>query len=336
MQLPSSLRHTLETFAAAFPRSELERASRHISERYRRLEQADAMLGITSEAEAMAYGATRLPATYAAASKALEALKRSLPHFVPTSVLDVGAGPATAIFAALEHWPNIAGLSLIEPNWHLLKLGEKLLKATHSNLQPVWRQAEITSLALEREQHDLVLSAYVLNEIEQEKGKSAVETTVKKLWQATTGALVIVEPGTPAGYTSLMHLREWLIKAGANLAAPCTHIETCPLLAQMPQKWCHFSVRVERSKLHRQVKQDATLPYEDEKFAYIVATRLPPIMPAYRLIGHPRGTRVVEADVCASSGEVKHLTIAKSHPQYKAFRKAEWGEGLASFSTTTK
>ena len=328
MQLPPSLRHSLETFAAAFPRAELERASCQISERYRRLEKGDSMLGITSAVEAMAYGATRLPATYSAISTALEALKHGLSDFAPISVLDVGAGPATAIFAALEHWPSIATLALIEPNGHLSALGEKLLQASHPNGHPVWRKAEIISLALENERHDLVLCGYVLNEIAQEKGKVAVEDTVKKLWQATAGAIVIVEPGTPAGYATLMHVREWLIKTGAYLAAPCTHSESCPLAPQMSQKWCHFSVRVERSKLHRQVKKDAALPYEDEKFAYIVATRQPPVIPTLRIIGHPRGTRAVEADVCTSSGEAKHLIIAKSHPQHKAFRKAEWGDGI--------
>lgn len=330
MQLPSTLRSILETYATAFPRSELERTSRQLSERYRRLEKADAMLGITSAAEAMAYGATRLPATYSATSKALEALKYGLPEFTPTSVLDVGAGPATAAFAALEHWPDVATLALIEPNTHLRALGERLLQASHPNLHPVWRKAEITSLALENEQHDLVLSGYVLNEIAQEKGQAAALATAKKLWQATAGALVIVEPGTPAGYATLIQVREWLIKAGAYLAAPCTHSGTCPLAVEMPHKWCHFSVRVERSKLHRQVKPDADLSYEDEKFAYIVATRQKPAMPAIRLIGHPRGTRVVEVDVCASSGEAKHLAIAKSHPQHKAFRKAEWGDGIGN------
>ena len=328
MQLPPRLRHTLEVCSTAFPRSELESAARRLSERYRRLEKADAMLGLTSASEAMAYGATRLPATYASASRALEALKRGLPNFSPVSLLDVGAGPGTASFAAIEQWPGICELALIEPNTHLVTLGRELLHTSYPNLQAMWRQAEITSLALEDEQHDVVICAYVLNEIEQEKGKKAVEATVRKLWNATRGALVIVEPGTPAGYTSLMHIREWLVEAGAHLVAPCAHSKPCPLITQIPKKWCHFSVRVERSKLHRQVKQDAALPYEDEKFAYIVVSRHMPVMPSYRLIGHPRGTKAVESDVCSSSGEVKHLTIKKSHPQHKAFRKAQWGDAI--------
>jgi len=125
-----------------------------------------------------------------------------------------------------------------------------------------------------------------------------------------------------------MKIREQLIEEGAFIAAPCPHQSDCPIMDEAPKKWCHFSVRVERSKLHRQVKQDASLSYEDEKYSYIVASRHKPSAPEYRIIGHPRGTKPVAADVCANSGEAKHITINKSHPKYKSFRKAKWGDGV--------
>lgn len=327
MQLPPTLRYTLETFAANFSRKELESASCNISKRYRRLEKAEMLLAINSSAEAMAYGATRLPATYSAISKVLQTIKHGLPDFFPVSVMDVGAGPATATFAALEQYVGLTNITLIEPNPHLRQLGEKLLHAIHQELQPQWLKSEITSLTLERT-YDLVVCGYVLNEIEEEKGKNAVETTIKKLWQATEGTLVIIEPGTPVGYANLMRIRQWLIDAGAWMVAPCPHIKPCSLLAKIPEKWCHFSVRVERSKLHRGVKQDATLPYEDEKFSYLVFSRQQPQTPEYRLIGRTCTNKGVEADACIRSGEVKHLKIFKSHPYYKAFRKAQWGDGI--------
>jgi ribosomal protein RSM22 (predicted rRNA methylase) len=328
MQLPSGLRHILEIFANDFPRSALERASIDISERYRRLNKTDPVLAIESASEAMAYGATRLPATYCSASKALESLKKGMPDFFPVSVLDAGAGPATALFAAIEHWPDISNTTLIEPNPHLLSLGKKLLSASYPNVNPVWEQAEITVAATLNKQYDLVLCGYVLNEIEQEKGKNIVLDTVKKLWNATSGALVIIEPGTPASYDNLMRVRNWLIADNAYIVAPCTHSKPCPLSEKKSQKWCHFSVRVERSKLHRQVKKDADLPYEDEKFSYIIAAKKQALIPSFRLIGNPRGSRMIEVDVCTSSGEEKHMNIGKSSSHHKAFRKAQWGDGI--------
>ena len=53
-------------------------------------------------AQAAAYMAARMPACYAAVYKVLEELSMRLPAFAPESMLDFGAGPGTAIWAAHE------------------------------------------------------------------------------------------------------------------------------------------------------------------------------------------------------------------------------------------
>ena len=81
---------------------------------------------------------------------------------------------------------------------------------------------------------------------------------------------MIVEPGTPAGYERILAARARLIELGRVIVAPCPHQAACPM---PPGKdWCHFGARVNRSALHRRVK-DADLSYEDEKFSYVVAVR---------------------------------------------------------------
>ena len=82
------------------------------------------------------------------------------------------------------------------------------------------------------------------------------------MWQKTRDTLLVVEPGTPAGYARIIALREHLIAAGAHVAAPCPHDGHCPLAAP---DWCHFTQRLQRSRAHKQVK-GAELPFEDEKF----------------------------------------------------------------------
>lgn len=54
------------------------------------------------EASALAYGATRLPACYAALRRVLGEVKARMPSWRPDSMLDFGAGPGTATWAAQE------------------------------------------------------------------------------------------------------------------------------------------------------------------------------------------------------------------------------------------
>src|SRR5207244_3373275 len=66
----------------------------------------------------------------------------------------------------------------------------------------------------------------------------------------------------------ILAARDLLVAAGLRIAAPCPHSADCPI--GPGTDWCHFSARVSRSSLHRQVK-GGSLPYEDEKFSYVAA-----------------------------------------------------------------
>ena len=201
MQLPPELRDLLDDLISTTPTAELARASVAVSERYRRLK--GGAFGIASMIEAKAYLATRFPATFCAASKTFEALAAALPGFSPETLLDVGAGPGTAALAALRRWPALRELDLVEPNAHLQALGEKLLDA-------VWRRESIDRAVLDKK-YDLAVSAYVLNELAEEKGADALEDAVRKMWQAAGQALVIIEPGTPAGQGIVLRARKILL-----------------------------------------------------------------------------------------------------------------------------
>lgn len=101
-------------------------------------------------------------------------------------------------------------------------------------------------------------------------------------------AVLIVEAGTPAGYARVIEARDRLIAAGFRVAAPCPHSAACPIVPGTD--WCHFAARVSRSSLHRQVKS-GSLAYEDEKFSYVAATRLPPNPPPPGWSGVRRSAR---------------------------------------------
>ncbi|TGT92956.1 methyltransferase type 11, partial [bacterium M00.F.Ca.ET.163.01.1.1] len=89
------------------------------------------------------------------------------------------------------------------------------------------------------------------------------------------------------------------IAAGAHVLAPCPHEAPCPL---NPPDWCHFSRRVARSRLHRLAK-DADVPWEDEKFIYVAASRQPAVSRAARVIAPPKsGSGKVSMKLCDADG----------------------------------
>ena len=90
--------------------------------------------------------------------------------------------------------------------------------------------------------------------------------------------------------------------------------------------WCHFSERLERSSLHRRLKS-GELGYEDEKFSYVVASRLAARKAAARIVRHPAARKgYVELQLCAPDGLRKETVTRSQGEEYKRARKAEWGE----------
>ena len=107
----------------------------------------------------------------------------------------------------------------------------------------------------------------------------ARETAIA-LWKACENTLLVIEPGTPQGFARIHEVRVALLAEGAHLIAPCTHVNSCPI---QPPDWCHFSVRLARRREHMHAKK-ATVPFEDEKFSYLIASRQPG---ALRRCPHP-------------------------------------------------
>ena len=115
-----------------------------------------------------------------------------------------------------------------------------------------------------------------------------------------------------------------MIAAGADLAAPCPHMAACPMAAL--NDWCHFSERLDRSAAHRRAK-GGELAYEDEKFSYVAASKIPATRAPSRIVRHPqRKPGHVILDLCTNDG-LKRQTIGKSNKEaWRAARKADWGD----------
>src|SRR5580693_5944451 len=77
---------------------------------------------IRTETDALAYALARMPATYAALTASLNALREITPGFTPASLLDVGAGPGTATWAAATAFPSLTDFTLLDANGALRAL----------------------------------------------------------------------------------------------------------------------------------------------------------------------------------------------------------------------
>src|ERR687898_2317625 len=106
--LPAELKAALYAKLQGFSRNDAAGRAASISKTYR---DGGGSGAIRSEADALAYALARMPATYAAVTASLNALGEITPQFAPNSLLDVGAGPGTATWAATEALPSLQGFT---------------------------------------------------------------------------------------------------------------------------------------------------------------------------------------------------------------------------------
>jgi ribosomal protein RSM22 (predicted rRNA methylase) len=320
MELPTPLRQAVDRILESVSLPELKQAAKTLSDRYR-AELRDGRLHMAQDMAVRAYLATRLPATYAAVRASLDALNDARPDFMPKTLLDVGAGPGTVLWATTDLWPELEAAVLLEASAAVRKVGETLA-AEAIKARTLWQAGDVTIDLAGFQPADLVTCAYVLDEI----APASLSKMVDRLWHLTTDTLLIVEPGTPAGWQRILSVRAQLIAAGAHVLAPCPHEAPCPLTAP---DWCHFSRRVARSRLHRLAK-DAEVPWEDEKFIYVAASRQPAAMRAARVVAPPKsGSGKVSLKLCEPGGGAGETLFSKRDGElFRLARRLDWGDAL--------
>ncbi|KAF8056824.1 METTL17 [Scenedesmus sp. PABB004] len=241
------------------------------------------------------------------------ALAAATPRYSPgqaLALLDFGAGPGTAAWAAIEAWPGrLSRVTAVEPSHHMRRLGERVEAARRfsdpqhplvrwrADLPPAPRNARKHQAAAAGSArgaggvHDMVVAAYVLNELPDPHDRAAL---VRHLWDLTGDTLVLIEPGTPAGADTIQDARRLVLEheqrraaklarraaeaaasaegggapadpnlarkldskwfGGAHVAAPCPHDGPCPLSAPGARAWCHFGTRFQRPRFMQAAK----------------------------------------------------------------------------------
>lgn len=323
MELPIELKSVIHKKLEDIDIKLLQKEAENISFKYRNESGKGSRL-VTKEMEALSYSVVRMPATFGAV---YTVLKNFFQVYASNgnvneikSLLDVGAGTGTATWAANEFLDFEKSMCL-EREDVMLNLGKMLMsESDNEEMKKVsWNKFDLIRDDI-AEKADLVICSYVLNELSTEEREKAV----KKLWNSTNKFLVIIEPGTPLGFSYIKSMREQLVKCGGYIVAPCPNSDNC----LMPENdWCHATCRVSRSKEHKMLK-NGDVPYEDEKFSYIVVAKERfEVDNIVRVLRHPKiEPGRISLDVCSFEG-IKNVVVTKKDKElFKKARKVNCGD----------
>jgi ribosomal protein RSM22 (predicted rRNA methylase) len=249
------------------------------------------------------------------------------------SVLDLGAGTGAGAWAIQESfstavsetsgtdWPVGDGLEvvLLEQNPDLIALSQRISTPATS-----WHPGNMLNLS-GFAPADLILMSYSLGEL----GPRDRILALHSAWSLARKYLAVIEPGTPTGFSTILAARDHLLAQGASITAPCPHPSACPMT---PPDWCHFAVRVGRTRLHKLLKE-GDLGYEDEKFSYVLAAKPDASLARAadaRILRHPTVyPGLVSLTLCDRQGIRPVEVRAKDKTTFKAARKASWGSRWA-------
>lgn len=321
MELPLDIKSTLESLLDEYPHDIILDSAKRIIDKYNNIDNKYNINHINSEIDTKVYSVIRYPATFKAFSSALS---YSISHYIGDinnikTALDIGAGSGAASLVTLLNL-NIEHITLLEKEKTMIDIGEYLFKSIHLDNKVGYTQLDIVKDNINYPS-DLVFSSYVLNELD----KSNIYIVLDKMWDSTNKILLIVEPGTPKGFEIIKIVREYLLNKGGYILTPCPHMDKCLVSSN---DWCHFSTRVSRSKLHKELK-GGDAPYEDEKYTYIAFSKSPCSRCNNRILRHPQiNSGFITLEVCSKDG-LKQIKVTKKDKElFKAARKADVGDEI--------
>lgn len=317
--LPPALRAGIEALAAGHGGRDLAAAAATLSADYR----SGRGTRLAKPVDVAAYAAVRLPATYAATRAALAEAGNRV-DFTPRTLIDLGCGPGTASWAALDAFPDIESARLVDGHAGMLDIARKLAAGGPPALtKATLRQTPIATALATETPADLVIASYAFNELP----AAELAAHAGALARLATGLVVIVEPGSPQGFAVISAFRAGLIAAGWRIAAPCPSDRPCPVAAP---DWCHFSQRLPRLRQHRAAK-GADAPFEDEPYIYIAAAAPHlAIHPApARILNPPRaGKAGTDFRLCTPDGLAEAHIPARDREASRLTRRLGWGDAF--------
>jgi len=296
----------LEQYVEGIPLATLDKAAAQLSDHYR-AGKATGKLRMDDRVRVAAYLLTRFPATYAA----MTAVLAHTGDYIVESVLDLGAGAGASALAAKQRFAALTRMTLVEADVPSVAAARMWLPDAD------WITGNFAETSFAP--HDAVIAGYALGELKQAARMQALD----RAWQAARRLLIVIEPGSTAGFSVVRECRDRLIAAGAHTVAPCPGDLPCP----MPDNdWCHFGARLERSRLHRRLKH-GQLSYEDEKYSYVILAKESAQPAAGRIVRRPvHNPGLIELTICTAGKLNQERVTRRDRNKFGAARRTHWGD----------
>ncbi|RJP47490.1 MAG: methyltransferase domain-containing protein [Armatimonadetes bacterium] len=275
--------------------------------------------------DVLAYLGLRIPSTYAQIFGVLSQVQEIIPSWEPKSLLDIGSGPGTGIWATKEIWPSIETATCIDKEKYFLSVGEELTNKALEKVKTTWKQEDITQLKVNSAQFDLVIIANVLNELSDSQQK----ILLGQAYNHSSGIIVIIEPGTSYGVNIIRKTAQTLIDKG-NLLAPYINNS----FVDDSQEWIHFPQRFIRPDFLRRIRQQMRTSslmasdWEETKYAYVAVGKIPPEEEVWgRVIGPIKKQKGFLEVSTLTKDEIEVVRVLKRHKKEYSFAKnLQWGQ----------
>ncbi len=266
-------------------------------------------------------------------------------------VLDLGAGPGTALlgvltfFAARKNRPSLECTAVDQVGENLQAAGElfascRTKQALDASLRTV--RASVESAGQDKEPFDLIILSNALNELfpldadRIEKRVNLVKNALDRQL-ADRGSCIIIEPALRETSRELLAVRDGLRERGVTVYSPCLAQGACPALAN-PKDWCHEDIPWEPTALIKELDARAGLRKDSLKFSYLVLRKDGRSLPdafgeaAFRVVSEPlvtKGKR--ELYLCGAEGRKLAARLDKDRTTANALFETLRRGDLASF-----
>ena len=260
-------------------------------------------------AQVAAYLAYRAPATFAAAAAVFRQVALQRPEWRPRSLLDAGAGPGVAAWAAVEQWPSLSELTLVEIEPAMIAAGRELLP------DATWIEGDVAGA---RGPAELVVVSYVLGELARSARRAALgadrrhdRRSSSRARRPATGACSTPAPRCSRRAATRSRRARTTSRARCRRTTGATSPSGC---------------RARSCTAHA---KGVELGYEDEKFSYAALSREPVPPAAARIIRQPQPrSGHVHLVTCEPDGIHERTVSRKQGALYKEARGASWGDAL--------